>query len=121
MYDYFYHPAACTDKGGAWYADVNGSGCIDIVDIIWWANENFWSPLCNLSKADNSEENGRILSWFGIRPTGRMITDRGRELPELEVASPPSMRRAIQNPYGYRDAVTSGQPAAWSRVKSIYK
>lgn len=62
----------------------------------------------------------RVLSWFGMRKTGRSIFQCGFDTPEIEIVNETQMRRAIADPYGYR-GLASEPSQSWATVKRLYR
>ncbi len=80
---------------------------------------------CQLTKTGASEDVATILDWFGIAATGRTIAvaPTGELLPEYAVVDWEKTRRAIADPYGYRNitAAAAAKTLSWSLVKVLYR
>ena len=102
--------------------DLNVDGFISAADLSVYAMEE---PLadCSLSKAAGDEsELDRVLSWFGMRKTGRTIFQCGVDTPEIVIVNETQMRLAIADPYGYRtNGPTSGPLQSWAKVKELFR
>jgi hypothetical protein len=80
---------------------------------------------CQVSKTGGESEAAAILKWFGIALTGGMVAvGPNRELvPEYDIVDWDQNRRAVADPYGYRNTVNSAtaRQLPWGLVKQLYR
>jgi hypothetical protein len=96
---------------------------IDFSDVIAVATD--LGKACGVSKSAADAERGEIMNWFGYVPTGEgvEIVPGGELAPGWALVDADQNRRAIADPYGYRNraAATPLEDVPWARVKRLFK
>lgn len=107
----------------SWGSDTNADEVVDMSDVSVWAWQYEYASNCKLGKAVPEEERAAtVLAWFGMVYSGDTENFHGREIPRTVLVNEAQMRRAILDPYGYRNrTAASVRQESWSRVKSVYR